>query len=273
MEKRRFWLSIPLLIGLTVGCTTATSVISYQPSVENVKETSTQSIVVQSTTTLTPTSIIEATLTPSPILRTITSTPTEVPPSPVPTILFQDDFSDPTSGWERTTGIEGILDYQDGTYRMKIPVTNNLYWVQANLPLLQGDVAVQAAISRIGGPEDAPFGLICRLDSDYQYYYFYITGSGEYGIGKHLSAGSLGNVVLGSGTLDSTGAIYLGENVINRMLAVCQGNTLSLTVNDTLLLEVEDGDIITGDVGLLAGARGESGLDVVFDDFVVMLPE
>jgi hypothetical protein len=85
--------------------------------------------------------------------------------------------------------------------------------------------------------------------------------------------GGLSDVVLGSGTLDSTGAIYQGKNVVNRMLAVSQGETLSLTVNDTLLVEVEDGDITTGDVGLLAEARSEPGLDVIFDDFMVMLPQ
>ncbi|MEJ2305846.1 MAG: hypothetical protein P8Y14_30355, partial [Anaerolineales bacterium] len=36
-------------------------------------------------------------------------------------VLFQDDFSDPASGWERVSeGSEGVLDYEEGAYRILV---------------------------------------------------------------------------------------------------------------------------------------------------------
>ena len=35
-------------------------------------------------------------------------------------ILFQDDFSDPESGWDRFSDDSGLTDYVDGAYRITV---------------------------------------------------------------------------------------------------------------------------------------------------------
>jgi hypothetical protein len=77
------------------------------------------------------TSSPEPTAAPQPVATSAlapTSPPTE-PSTDVPTIeptateepaviLYEDDFSDPGSGWEHYREFDGILDYEDGGYRI-----------------------------------------------------------------------------------------------------------------------------------------------------------
>ncbi len=197
----------------------------------------------------------------------------EVLPTSTPILLFADDFSDPNSGWERYREFDGILDYENGGYRMLVDTVNNMFWVQANLAEPLADVVVQVAVTRLSGPQDAPFGVICRLDDQNQYYYFFITSNGGYGIGKQIAQGGfLSSQLIGMDAPGVSDAIHGSENEINEIVASCAGQRLSLMVNGQLLVEVQDGDILQGDVGLLAGVRAEPKIDVWFDTIKVMKP-
>ena len=68
-----------------------------------------------------------------------------------------------------------------------------------------------------------------------------------------------------------SGAIIKGV-AINHLRADCLGNTLSFYVNDIQIALTDDADFTEGDVGLLAGTFGEGGLDLLFDNFVVLQP-
>jgi hypothetical protein len=207
----------------------------------------------------------------------IPAMPTEAIPAATPTeahlMLYQDDFSDPGTGWESYRSADGMLDYDNNGYRMKVDTVNNLYWVQANLPHSLADVAVQVQVTKLGGPQPAPYGVLCRLDEHYQYYYFYITSAGEYGIGKMVLEGTkMVNHLLGMDPAGTSEVINRGDQAINDILAICDGQDLSLTVNGQLLEQAQDDEIALGDVGLLAGVRSEPGIDVWFDFIQVMAP-
>ncbi|MBP8047774.1 MAG: hypothetical protein KAY64_03425, partial [Anaerolineales bacterium] len=38
--------------------------------------------------------------------------------APSGSVLFQDDFANPASGWNRFSATEGVMDYDGGSYRM-----------------------------------------------------------------------------------------------------------------------------------------------------------
>ena len=59
---------------------------------------------------------------------------------------------------------------------------------------------------------------------------------------------------------------------INHLRADCNGDTLSLVVNGFLVAQVHDPNLKHGDVGLLAGTFSQPGVDIIFDNFVVMKP-
>ena len=60
--------------------------------------------------------------------------------------------------------------------------------------------------------------------------------------------------------------------VVNHIAATCQGDVLSLTVNDTLLKQVEDSSFAEGQVGLIASAYSRPGVKVLFDNLKIYQP-
>jgi len=95
-----------------------------------------------------------------------------------------------------------------------------------------------------------------------------IGSDGYYGIYKMAS---------GEQSLISQVHMDFSENINrggkeNEIIAVCQGDQLALIVNDTPLIQVEDAAFKHGDVGLIVGNFSEQGVDILFDDFIVMKP-
>jgi len=194
---------------------------------------------------------------------------TEVVPEEDPwDMVYEDDFEDPESGWERYREIDGVLDYEEGGYRMLVNVTENLFWVNANLEY--SNVRVEVDVKVIGGPEANRYGVLCRLGGeDFDHYFFLIGSDGTYSIGKQIGW----NIVYLTQPPEPNDAINKGIEEYNHIRADCEGDMLSLYVNDELLLEVQDTDLQKGDVGLLAGTRNEAEVDVYFDNIEVFSPE
>jgi hypothetical protein len=191
----------------------------------------------------------------------------EDPAATVPAnVLFQDDFADPTSGWDRITKEAGITDYADGAYRIFVNTISTDVW--SNPGLQFDDVRVEADATKVGGDDDNDFGVICRYMGPENYYFFIISSDGYYGIGK-VSGGK--QQLIGMESMPPSEAIRQGK-ASNHLRADCIGSKLSLYVNDQFLAQVEDGEFASGDVGLMAGSLASPGTDIHFDNFVVSMP-
>jgi rhodanese-related sulfurtransferase len=97
-------------------------------------------------------------------------------------IIFQDDFSDPSSGWSRAVTDDAETDYADGMYRILVNQPNTDIWALSGLDL--NDVSVEATALKVGGERDNRFGLICRAGGEGNFYTFIISSDGFWGIGK-----------------------------------------------------------------------------------------
>jgi hypothetical protein len=181
-------------------------------------------------------------------------------------VLFKDDFSDPSSGWDRVRNDEGITDYEDGAYRIYVQSPNIDYWANPNLNFTDVNISVQA--TKVGGSDDNDFGVLCRYQDPENFYFFIISSDGYYGIGKMLGDQQ---ILISDDNLLPSEEINQG-NARNTIQASCIGNMLSLSVNGKLLSSVEDKDFLSGDVGLITGTYDSSGTDVHFDDFRVLRP-
>jgi len=189
------------------------------------------------------------------------ATPISLPGS----ILFQDDFSKPSSGWDRLQAAEGIMDYDGGGYRMLVNAGDTNFWATPKLEL--ADVRLEVDAGKLGGPDENRIGLICRLSAG-NYYFFLMTSDGYHGIGIF----NLGQaVLLGQTELQYSDKILKGM-AVNHLRADCLGDRLSMFVNGFEVLSVQDGALHSGDIGLLAGTFAQSGVDVIFDNFVVLQP-
>jgi hypothetical protein len=181
-------------------------------------------------------------------------------------VLFKDDFSNPSSGWNQISTESGETDYADGTYRIYVNQPNMDIWSQPNLDLT--DVRIEVDTFKVGGERDNRFGIICRAYEIEQFYTFIISSDGYFGIGKIR-----GNdyQLIGMDALLRSDVIEKGS-AINHIRADCIGNVLSLYVNGTKLAQVEDSDLTSGDVGLIAGTYNNVGTDIRFDNFIVYKP-
>lgn len=180
-------------------------------------------------------------------------------------ILFQDDFSDPGSGWpnDETTG------YVDDGYLIRVPEAQKDQWVIPGQSL-PADVIVEVSASRRAGPEDNDYGVMCRVQDLDNFYFFWISSYGYQVIGKQENGET---VFLSSDKMEYTDGIKGGLNEPNRIRAECVGNTLKLVINGRTVSRVTD-DTFTGggDIGLTAGAFEEGGVEIFFDNLVVRKP-
>jgi hypothetical protein len=216
---------------------------------------------------------------PSPAAPTATlspTTPPTVPPtitptsSPIPTptealvLLFSDDFST-TAGWAEQEGDDFGFGFFEGGYRIYVNLKNANIWSIREKEY--SDTVLEVQASRMSGPENGYYGLVCRhVDGD-NYYALVIGSDGFYGIGK-MDNGEFEFLKEGK---DTSGVIQ-GNNAVNKLRADCRGETLRLSVNDKPLIEVQDDDIPSGSVGLMAGTRGQEGLQAWFDNFAIYQP-
>lgn len=120
---------------------------------------------------------------------------------------------------------------------------------------------------KLGGPDENRIGLICRFTGN-DYYFFMITSDGYYGIG--IFAGGQA-ALLNQSEMKVDGNIRTGL-AVNHLRADCVGDSLTFFVNGFQVASAQDGTLKSGDVGLLAGTFSQTGVDLVFDNFVVLKP-
>ena len=182
--------------------------------------------------------------------------------------IFKDDFSQPFNGWLRGTELPngGVSDYVDGNFRIFVNEPNFDYWSVPNLEFTNTRVEVDAV--KQSGPEINRFGLICRYQDELNFYFFIASSDGYYAVGK-IKDDQLS--LIGMNEMLPSSAILAGSG-LNHLRADCIDNQLTFFVNGQMVAQVSDSDFATGDVGILAGTFNDPGVDVLFDNFVVVKP-
>jgi len=198
---------------------------------------------------------------------------TALPSTPAPqdqtalsgSVLFQDDFTRPISGWDRFISSEGTIDYDAAGYRMLVNSLNTNFWSTPHKNF--ADVRMEVDAGKLGGPDEDRIGLVCRFTGD-DYYFFLISSDGYYGAGIYTDGQA---VLLGQSEMQANSIIKKGL-AVNHLRADCAGDTLTFYVNGFQVVSVQDAKLKSGDIGLLAGTFTQPGVDVIFDNFVVLKP-
>ncbi len=199
------------------------------------------------------------------LLGACASAPTAAtPPPPSGTVLFQDEFDNNASGWDRLANDVGIMDYDQGGYRMLIRQPQMNFWSTPETDLR--DVRIEADVVKLNGPAENRAGVMCRYQNG-NYYFFVISNDGYYAIGKFINGQT---TLLGQTEMQASDLIQ--ADTVNHLRADCIGDSLTLYINYNLIAGAKDADLANGDVGVLAGSFTQPGVDVSFDNFVVMQP-
>ncbi len=178
--------------------------------------------------------------------------------------LYQDDFSDPGSGWSKGKDNASLIDYVAGGLRIYIRESHAARVSTPGLSFKDAQIEVDA--TRLTGPENNSFGVVCRFQDKNNFYFFQISSDAYYGIGKYKD-GKLS--LIGTSQMQSNDAIARASNHVR---ADCTGDILRLFVNGRKIGEARDQDFSTGDVGLIAGTFEAAGTDIYFDNFTVIKP-
>ena len=175
-------------------------------------------------------------------------------------VLFQDDFSNPKSGWDRASQGGNSTDYADGKYRITLATPQQDIWANP-YQYFDQDIVVEVDAWQNPSTAKAAYGIICGY-SDVNNFYALTIGGGEYveifryQQGKRLTLASAGN----QAGIDPE---------YNHLKAECASSTLQLWVNGSLIAEVEALEVPYGDVGLIVSSFDEANVEILFDNFVV----
>jgi hypothetical protein len=182
-----------------------------------------------------------------------------------PNLLFEDDFSNPNSGWE-VSSQGGLKDYYNGTYHINISDSNIFSWSVAQQSY--GDIAISVDAAFTGPAEMAEIGAVCRMQNSQDFYFMTIRSDGAFAVFKMYQGNEF---YIGMEGYEFNPVIRTGLNT-NHIEVICQGENLSLIVNNEHLITVQDSSYQVGDVGVIAGAFDEPDVNVYFDNFRVSQP-
>ena len=181
-------------------------------------------------------------------------------------VLLFDDFSSLNSGWNLAEAEEGSTVLSEG--QLKITVNDANFDLWSNPGVNFEDVKIEVDTTKLSGPEDNRVGIQCRYADPDNYYFAIISSDGYYGIGKVVDGAQS---ILPENGMRPSQTIYAGK-AINHIRFDCVGTKLTLYVNGDYVDAVEDNDLIDGDVGLLAGTFKQKGVEVSFDNLLVLTP-
>ena len=171
----------------------------------------------------------------------------------------------PTSGWDRSKQAEGTMDYFGGGYRILVNALQTNFWSTPHKDF--ADVRIEVDAGKLAGPDQNRIGVFCRYTAS-DYYFFIITSDGYYAVGIFTKGQA---VLLGQEQMQSSDKIIKGM-AVNHLRADCNGDTLTFFVNGVQLAQVHDKNLMHGDFGLLAGTFDKPGVDIIFDNFIVLKP-
>ena len=182
-------------------------------------------------------------------------------------ILFADDFSDSTSGWDVYVTDNKVSDYYDGSYRIFTTETQFDVWANPSLDFSE-PVRIEVDATKIGGPDDNDFGIICDYQ-DIENFHVGLISSDGYAVIAKLQDQAW--EYLSSDGMEAVGDINQGS-ATNHIRFDCNQGNLTLYVNGNQIASAFDNTFIGGDVGLQVGTFDTGGVDILFDNFVVMKP-
>jgi hypothetical protein len=183
------------------------------------------------------------------------------------TLPWEDDFSDPTTGWRAETDASAEVSYDEGKMLVHVKWADKLSWASAGRDIADFHLSVRA--TQASGPDDNEYGVLIRMQDSQQFYVFAISGDGYYRIAKRDGA----DEILLSGDWARSDAINEGA-ASNLLEVTCVGERMTMRVNEVLLATVEDDSYASGDIGLYAGTFRDpgTGVEIHFDDLRVAAP-
>jgi hypothetical protein len=281
MRGRFFALSLLLLISIMLaGCNLPSGSPTVEVPPDAVFTAAAETIEAQLSPTfgLSATEIpAQPTATPQPPTPELTDTPEPSPtltpteiatPTEIPEVIYFDDFTN-TALWYTSEDEERFsFRYTADGYHISNSIVQGLIWSIREQEY--SSVGLEVDGTRIEGPQDSYFGLVCNFSDDGDNYYALVIGDdGFYGLGL-MDGGEYEFLETG---IDENDVINRGQGETNRIRGVCNGGHFLIYANGELLLDTWDDTLEKGIVGLVVGNKKTDGRsEFRFNDFAITWP-
>ncbi len=183
-------------------------------------------------------------------------------------VLFEDDFSDPDSGWGDAESDAALREYRDGEYVIEVLDTGWFIWVNPGAGNLS-NTHTTVTITNVGEAQDPTFGVMCNYQDEGAYHYMGIGPDGYYAIirtdgEEDTFLTNDENLWIQSDDIEINADSYTLE-------AICASDgTLTLIVNGVEIASAQDDTYTEGDIGLFAQSFAEAPVEVHYDDLTVV---
>ncbi len=169
---------------------------------------------------------------------------------------------DSQGDWELSSDAVAEVSMTEGQLQIHILLPGQVAWASAGRSV--GDARIAVDATQVAGPMDNEYGVLLRMQEDEAFYAFSISGDGYVRVARYQDEAW---TVLGS-DWTANEAVHQGA-ATNHLEIEAQGANFTFSVNGEQVAQVEDDALRRGDVGFYAGAFGEGGVVIAFDDLTV----
>lgn len=162
--------------------------------------------------------------------------------------------------WNIEERTEYGAEVEGGVYRMTLNNADYLIWSESG-QVYADDVVLDVDTVLTAGSQENTQGMICRYQDADNFYAFSVGNDGWVEIMKVYQGQQ--SVIFGE-FVDN-----LVDPAVNHLQAFCVGSRLVFYVNGVLGADMEDSDLLSGDVGLIIGSYTNPQVTVEFDNFTV----
>jgi hypothetical protein len=177
---------------------------------------------------------------------------------------LSDDFRRDNGDWSAESDDKVTYSYVSRAYHVRVDQANWLGFA-FNQRLLEESASsflVEVDVTHVDGPLDAEYGLLFHHQDADNFYLYAISGEGAYSLWKKVDSEWTTLIEWTENT-----AINIEHGEANRLGLLVEGATVTLLVNDQVLTQIKEVALFLGDVGLVAGAFDEPGVEIAFDNF------
>ncbi len=219
----------------------------------------------------TATAEVEATATqpPKPTKTPQPALPSPTPPSGPGDVIYYTGFDDLTD-WTTILALPKTDQYtaevQKGKLYIEVDTSDTTVYAFSDHDFGQADVQIDADVETVAGPNRNNISLVCRATGD-GWYEFSMNSGGYWFIWRYVPGKGWTSLKEGGTT-----AINL-QKARNHLTAVCQGDTLTLYINDVEVGSASDDQFTKGQVGVSVSTFNIKGAGVEFDYVAVSTPK
>jgi hypothetical protein len=171
-------------------------------------------------------------------------------------VLIEEDFEQPTLRWDQSS-----VQVLDGTYELRVETANQDHYglYMGGSEIRDFDMAVDA--QQIAGDPDAAYGIRFRQSGPQDYLMFAISSKGFFRLVRVVDGDYQPIVPWTYNTRINT-----GDQAVNRLRVLAQGETIRAFINDQEVIQAEDTVQARGQLTLGLLTYDQGGLGVRFDN-------